>query len=188
MKPHDTRTGTLSAYTADLCRAMEGVPAEGFNKLRDHVLGLRDSSGTLFLAGNGGSAATANHFAADLMKRSGFRLRCRSLSDSGALITAISNDIAYDAVFTLPYELLAGDGDLLIVVSASGKSPNIVAVAQAARQKGRTVAALTAFDGGSLVDIAQPCIVVPTDDAGIAEDARAAILHAIARSLEAVET
>jgi D-sedoheptulose 7-phosphate isomerase len=179
-----TRQGTLNVHVDALCEALHGVPENAFAALRDQVFKLLDSNQTLFLAGNGGSAATANHFAADLMKRSGFRLRCRSLSDSNAMVTAVANDIAYESVFSLPYRLLAGDGDLLIVISASGRSRNIVEVAREASEAKHTVIALTAFDGGALREIARPCIVVPTNDYGVAEDAHGAILHALANTLD----
>jgi D-sedoheptulose 7-phosphate isomerase len=128
---------------------------------------VRHDGGTVFVAGNGGSAATATHLVNDLAKatrRSGAPLiRAVSLTDSVSWLTALANDEGYDRVFVGQLENLARPGDLLVLISASGNSPNLVRAVEYARASGLETAALLGFDGGVLRSMVDHVLWVPTE-------------------------
>ena len=145
----------------------------------------RKSNKIVYIAGNGGSASTASHFTTDLgigSLRRANPVRVVSLCDNAAVMTAISNDISYDAVFEQQLRLLAQPGDLLVVISASGNSRNLVSVVNAAKEMGVSAYSLTGFDGGKLKAMTPGTNVhVQTEHGayGLVEDAHLAICHVI---------
>jgi D-sedoheptulose 7-phosphate isomerase len=150
---------------------------------------VRDQRGTIYIAGNGGSASTASHWVNDLgkaTKRSGRPpIRVMSLSDNTSWFSALGNDEGYDRVFSGQLENFANPGDLLVCISASGNSPNLIqAVEVACRRKVKTVA-LLGFDGGALKDLVDEAIVVksPKGAYELVEDAHSILCHAVTRCL-----
>jgi D-sedoheptulose 7-phosphate isomerase/D-glycero-D-manno-heptose 1,7-bisphosphate phosphatase len=139
----------------------------------------------VFSCGNGGSAAIANHLQCDHVKtvRTATDLAPRvvSLSTNVELLTAIANDLAYEHVFAYQLQSLSGPGDVLIAVSSSGRSPNIVHALTWARHHGLRTIALTGFDGGGARAVADVAIHVDATNYGIIEDAHQAIMHALAQ-------
>jgi D-sedoheptulose 7-phosphate isomerase len=141
----------------------------------------------IFVIGNGGSAATASHMMNDLCKGTlGHkgdapwpRLRVIALTDNVSLMTAWANDTDYNHVFSEPLKNLAQRGDLLVAISASGNSPNILAAVEAAKQIGVKVIGLTGFGGGKLAKLAEICFVVPSDGYGPVEDVHMILDHII---------
>jgi D-sedoheptulose 7-phosphate isomerase len=146
---------------------------------------VRLSGSTVYLAGNGGSASTASHFATDIGIGSQMRanpVKVISLCDNAAVITAISNDIGYYAVFEQQLRLLAKPGDLLIVISASGNSQNLVNVVLAAHELGISTYSMTGFDGGKLKELTLGKNVHVESNVGaygLVEDAHLAICHVV---------
>ena len=142
---------------------------------------------SVYLIGNGGSAATASHMANDLLKAVGGyespHLRPISLTDSAPIITATANDKGYAEVYSIQIESLAEPDDVLIAISASGKSPNIVAAVNAARARGLKIIALLGMGGGEVVDLADASLVVDSYDYGPIEDVHMALNHLIAAYL-----
>jgi len=138
---------------------------------------------TLFLFGNGGSAALASHFACDIGKGTiaGKRRRLKSvaLTDNVALITAWANDKAYDAIFAEQLESLTDKGDIVLAISGSGNSPNVIRGLEAARRLGAETLVLTGFEGGRAKALADLCLVVPSDSMQLIEDAHLCATHAI---------
>ena len=137
---------------------------------------------TIFAAGNGQSATTADAFALDLTKqtvgRSNIRrFRTISLSANGAAVTAWANDTNYESIFVEQLRSLFSEGDVLTVFSASGNSPNVVAAAQWIRDHKGYVIALTGFQGGKLRELADVCVHVDVADYGHAETAHIAVTH-----------
>jgi D-sedoheptulose 7-phosphate isomerase len=152
---------------------------------------VRLSSSVVYIAGNGGSASTASHFATDIgigsLKRSN-PVRVVSLCDNSAAITAISNDIGYAAVFEEQLRLLARPGDLLIVISASGNSQSLVNVVNAAYDLGITTYSMTGFDGGKLKEMTEGTNVHVESihgAYGLVEDAHLAICHVVTECVRA---
>lgn len=142
---------------------------------------------TIFVAGNGGSAATASHMANDLAKTvlghnraEPGALRAVALTDNVPLITAWGNDNHYDEVFSGQLAVLARRGDILLVISGSGNSPNILRAAETARRMGMTVVAFLGKGGGAMRDKADVALVVPSDDYGIIEDVHLVLNHLLA--------
>ena len=149
----------------------------------------RDSHATIFIAGNGGSAATAAHWVNDLgkaTKRSGRPpMRAVSLTDNTAWFSALANDEGYERVFAGQLENFAEPGDVLIVISASGNSPNLIRAVQLARSRDVKTIALLGFDGGKLKDIVDEIIWVEIENGAyeLVEDTHAALCHAITKCL-----
>jgi D-sedoheptulose 7-phosphate isomerase len=141
----------------------------------------------VFIAGNGGSAATASHMACDLAKTilgrtpdpATRRFRVMSLTDNVPLITAIANDLGYEHVFTEQLAVLARPGDLLLVISASGSSPNVVGVVRMARERGLRTAGLLGFDGGAALPLLDTPLLVPDFNYGFVEDLHMVIDHLV---------
>jgi D-sedoheptulose 7-phosphate isomerase len=151
---------------------------------------LRHKSGTVFIAGNGGSSSTASHFAVDWGVGLGISqhpLRTISISESAASITATGNDQSFTRVFARQLECFGSPGDLLVLISASGNSQNLIETAETARSMGIKIASITGFDGGLLKTSSDISIHVETAilDYGVAEDLHLMIGHVIKESLRA---
>jgi len=145
----------------------------------------RDRSATIYVAGNGGSAATASHWVNDLgkaTKHSGKRpIRVMSLTDNVSWLTALANDEGYERVFTGQLENFATPGDVLITISASGNSPNLVRAVELAHEYKVTTIGLVGFDGGILKDKVEECLWVRTEKGayGLVESAHAFLCHVL---------
>ncbi len=143
---------------------------------------------TVFFAGNGGSAAHAQHIATEYVVR--YRPVERraapalALSTDTSLLTAAGNDLGFERIFARQVEAHGREGDLLVLISTSGKSANLLAAARAAREAGLPVAALLAAGGGPLAALADVAVVVPTADTALAQELQLAIDHAVCEQLE----
>lgn len=148
---------------------------EGYGTWRDLTLRVRSQRRTAYMIGNGASASMASHFAADLAKNG--RLHTQTFFDL-ALITAISNDISYEQVFAEPLRRRGEGGDMLVAISSSGRSPNILAAAAVAADLGMTIVTLTAKDPANPLRARGDLnLYVPAQTYGMAETAHAAALH-----------
>lgn len=135
---------------------------------------------TIYVIGNGQSATTASAFALDLTKGTSGpyrRFRVMSLCDNNAALTAWANDVDYESVFSEQLRALFRPGDLLVAISASGNSPNVLRAAEDVRGAGGKILAMTGFGGGRLSEIADAAIVIPSDDYGHVETAHIGITH-----------
>ncbi|HEX5178289.1 MAG TPA: SIS domain-containing protein [Gemmatimonadaceae bacterium] len=145
------------------------------------------SGGTLFFCGNGGSAADAQHLAAEYVVRyQRTRRACAAvaLTTDTSILTASGNDLGFEQVFARQVEALARPGDLLVIHSTSGRSPNVLAAARAARARGVPVLAYTAGDGGPLRALADHAVVVPVSRTDRAQELHLCIEHAICELVE----
>lgn len=144
--------------------------------------------GTLFFAGNGGSAADAQHMATEYVVRYKKERRAyaaMALTTDSSLLTAGGNDYGFETIFSRQVEALCKPGDLLILHSTSGNSPNLLRAAEAARAKGVATLALSAKGGGLLAGMVDHCIVVPTDRTDRAQEIQLCIEHYICECAEA---
>ncbi len=146
------------------------------------LLDARERGATVFFIGNGGSAATASNFANDLaIGNNEYQkpFRAISLADNMPIITAISNDFGYEEIFVRQLRVLGKKGDVLVGISASGNSRNVILAFEHARSAGIKTVAITAFDGGKLKAMADEGIHVPTEpkEFGPAEDAHMVLDH-----------
>ena len=146
------------------------------------------AGGTLFFCGNGGSAADAQHIATEYTiryLRTRRALRAVALTTDTSAITAAGNDFSFDEIFSRQVEALGRPGDLLIVHTTSGNSPNCLRAIEAARATGMKSLALTARDGGKVKDVADLCLIVPTSRTDRAQELHLAIQHAICDAIDA---
>jgi|TARA_B100002003_G_C14052377_1_gene506751 D-sedoheptulose 7-phosphate isomerase len=152
----------------------------------------RRANSTIFFIGNGGSAATATHmandFGTDILKKGGSDLpfRAMSLTDNAPIMTAIANDDGYNNVFVNQLRIHYRSGDILVAISASGNSRNVVDAAEWVKQRGGTVMSLVGFDGGRLKEISDVVIHVESDkeDYGPVEDIHMILDHLLANWLQ----
>jgi D-sedoheptulose 7-phosphate isomerase len=145
------------------------------------------SGGTLFFAGNGGSAATAQHVATEYVvryRRPGRGLAALALTADSALLTAAGNDLGFEQVFARQVEALCRPGDLLVLHSTSGESANLVAAAAAARQRGVAVVAHLGRDGGRLRSLVDAAVVIASDETSRIQELHLAVEHVIVGLIE----
>lgn len=146
------------------------------------------AGGKVIFFGNGGSAQDAGHLAAELMGRFAFDrpgLAAISLPDSTAAMTAIGNDYSYDEVFARQVLAAGRPGDVVVGLTTSGNSPNVVRALEAAGQAGMTTVTLTGAHGGKVADVAEICIRVPSHDTGRIQEACLHLGHSICEMVEA---
>lgn len=173
----------INDYTNDikaLCDALDRDALEAaLLAIKDNYL----SGHQLFVAGNGGSAGTANHFSCDFSKNA-VKDQTRkphliTLSSNVAYITAIGNDITFDAIFEEQLKNLMNDGDTVILISASGNSPDIIRAAEYAKSRGGKIIGFTGFSGGKLKEISDVCVNVAIDSYEKVEDLHMIFTHII---------
>jgi D-sedoheptulose 7-phosphate isomerase len=173
----------IQQYWHELTFAMQEMPFHVLDQLAEVLLECQRRNSTVFLLGNGGSAATASHFACDLAK--GTRtsdvpaFRVITLNENVSLMTAWANDTNYERIFAEQLSALVRPNDVVILISVSGNSPNILAAAVAAQQADALVIALTGQSGGSLVSLADLVVCVPTQSIEQVEDAHLIIAHSL---------
>ncbi len=141
----------------------------------------RDARATVFFMGNGGSAATASHWVNDMVRWRNRPFRAVSLVDNAAVLTAVANDHSYESVFSSQLESQMSPADVVVAISASGNSTNLVRAVEYANEYGGISVALTGFDGGRLREIAQHVVHVPsaTGEYGPVEDAHMILGHLV---------
>jgi D-sedoheptulose 7-phosphate isomerase len=186
---HVTGLGGLSAsqfadwYRGRTLEVWESLDLTAVARLAREVERCERAGRTVWVMGNGGSAATASHLATDFSKTAHVkgrkRIKCVCLNDNAAYLTAIGNDLSFDETFSYQLEGLAAKGDLVVLITGSGNSKNILAAAAAAKKAGATVAALLGFDGGALKRAADVAVLVASDQYGVIEDAHMAIGHIV---------
>lgn len=175
----------FSEYAKELARASESVDPEAMRQAGLILTEAYVRGSRMFSCGNGGSASIANHMQCDHLKgiRNGTDLTPQvfSLSTNVEVLTAIANDIGYEAVFEYQLQSQAEPGDVLIAVSSSGRSRNIVDALSWAREHGLRTIAITGFDGGAARTMAEIALHVDSTNYGIIEDLHQAVMHALAQ-------
>lgn len=162
----DDPVAYAKAYLDYLASCFEALDCDAIASFVGLLLTARDTGNAVFFIGNGGSAATASHFANDISigTRTGDEkpFRAISLTDNVAVMTALANDEGYDRMFVDQLKVQMRDGDALVAISASGNSPNVIAAVEYAKSRGAQVIGLTGFDGGKLKDLSDIKLHVPT--------------------------
>jgi D-sedoheptulose 7-phosphate isomerase len=183
-------TSPFAAALRELAATAERV-ADELGPAMDQALALVqktvNAGGTLFFCGNGGSAADAQHMATEYVVRYMRNRRAYpaiALTTDTSLLTAAGNDIGFENVFARQVEALARAGDLLIIHSTSGNSPNVLRAAEAARAKGVPVLAFSARDGGALKALADVNVVIPTTRTDRAQELHLCVEHVICDTVE----
>lgn len=177
----------ISDYISQKSRLIAEISESEIETMIDILLKARDSGNKIFLCGNGGSAATASHFACDLGKgtisNSKIRFKVISLSDSIPLITAWANDTDYSNIFAEQLDALVEPGDVLLAISCSGNSPNILKAVELANCRGAFTVGLSGFKGGKLKELCQFCLVVPSNNMQQIEDVHLVVTHLLTTCL-----
>lgn len=185
---------TVKAYSRQLVEAIRRLPSGAIEELVDLLMEARLSGQMVYVFGNGGSAATAAHMAADLAKNTRAEgvphFRVLSLADNTATLTALANDQDYADIFAEPLRALGRPGDVAIAISASGNSPNVLRAVEVARDLEMRTVGLIGFGGGQLCHLVDLPITVGADDYGPIEDVHLIINHMVVcalRDLAAVQ-
>ena len=170
-------------YKTEVLKAIETVDLAKVNQAIELFKDARAAGRHIFVCGNGGSASTASHFACDIVKGASYnrgqRFRIMALTDQIATLTAYANDVSYDCVFVEQLRNFAQPGDLVMCISGSGNSPNVIRAMEYANSIGCKTLALTGRDGGKLGPLAQLNIQVEAPHMGRIEDAHMIVCHMI---------
>jgi D-sedoheptulose 7-phosphate isomerase len=177
----------VDSYLASLAQVLAATPREPLRAIEQALWETYERDGTILVCGNGGSAATSTHFACDLSKwtlsEGKRRLRALALTDNAALMTAWSNDTAYERVFLEQLMSCYRPGDTLVAISGSGNSPNVLRAVEWANAQGATTIGLVGFGGGKLAPLATHALVAPSHFMPEVEDVHSAICHGLAVAL-----
>ena len=172
------------AYLEYLVSVLKNINVREIGQFVQTILDARERSATIYFIGNGGSAATASHFANDIaIGTNSYEkpFRAVSLTDNQAIITAVGNDFGYEDIFVRQLQVLGRKDDVVVGISASGNSPNLIKAFEYAKSVGIKTVAITAFDGGKMKTMADEGVHVPTapKEYGPAEDAHMVLDHLV---------
>ena len=172
---------TSRFYFESLSETIARIPHAQIDSVADVLLHAYDDQRTVFLFGNGGSAALASHFACDLAKGtingSAKRFKAHALTDNIPLITAWGNDFDYENIFSEQLANFVTRGDVAFAISGSGNSPNVLKALRAARKAGAVTAGLSGFAGGQMRALCDAIVVIPSDNMQLIEDLHVGVTH-----------
>jgi D-sedoheptulose 7-phosphate isomerase len=171
----------VQSYLNDLSQIIEALPKDTVVEIGNLLQEAREADKHIFIMGNGGSAATASHIAGDFIKNSRNpgqkRVSIFALNDNAPAVLSLSNDESYEVVYSEQLRSHARPGDLVIAISGSGNSSNVVNAVDAAKEMGLKTIGLTGFKGGKLKEKTDLCLVVPSDNMEMIEDAHMMVGH-----------
>ncbi len=174
-------------YFNRLKSTLDKLDQSMIEKLVDILMQCREDQGTMYIFGNGGSAANASHIAGDFLKGISYgmekRFRTHCLNDNIAGTTAITNDLSYDEIFIEQLKTYLRPGDIVIGISGSGNSINVIRAIEWARAKGAKTIGLSGYTGGKLASVAEFVISAPVNDMEITEDVHTIIFHSIKQEI-----
>ncbi len=174
-------------YLKLLTATVQKLSAENLDEVTNAFLNTYQKGGTFYVFGNGGSAATASHMAGDFVKGASFGLEKRfkfiCLNDNMSALMAIANDVSYDDVFVEQLKNFLQPDDLVIGISGSGNSANVVKALEYAKEKGVKTLALCGFGGGKIKTLADYCVHAEVNDMEITEDVHMVVFHTIKQAL-----
>jgi D-sedoheptulose 7-phosphate isomerase len=176
----------INDYLQDLKNIQNSLDVKDINTTINMILGVYEKDKTIFILGNGGSASTASHFACDLAKGTldgdyslEKRLKVLSLSDNIPLITAYGNDVGYNSIFVQQLKNFMNEGDLVISITGSGNSQNVVEAVKYARKRNAKTVSFLGFDGGEVYGLSDHKILVNSNHYGKIEDVHMTLCHLI---------
>jgi len=173
----------LENYRSELSAVLYAIDLAKISDFIQILERAREEGRGIFVFGNGGSAATASHFVVDMVKGASYgrpkRFRIMALTDQVPTITAYANDLGYEVVFEQHLRNFARPGDVVVAISASGNSRNVLRAVEYANSIGCTTIGLTGFDGGQLARLAGHALVVPSSHMGRVEDGHMFVCHLI---------
>lgn len=179
-----SQSDRITGYLDDVAALLYSLPRQPIQDIVEAILAAYRDSRTIYIIGNGGSASTATHFACDLQKwtvRPGRpRLKAVALTDNMALFSAWANDDGYEHVFAEQLRTLLNPGDLVVAISCSGRSPNVLHALRYAAHCGAMTVGMTGDSGGELIDLVDHCIVVRSQRINQIEDVHMTLCHLLA--------
>jgi D-sedoheptulose 7-phosphate isomerase len=168
-------------YLEELKKSIDLLPLDKLEEIIELLKDAYRKGKHIFVMGNGGSAATASHFVCDFTKGCGVKgkkkFKVIGLTDNVPIMTALSNDVSYDEIFSAQLEPLLQNGDLVLVFTGSGNSKNILIAVEYANSLGATTVALTGFTGGKVKDLAHKTLIVPSGNMERVEDLHLVLEH-----------
>ena len=180
--------GFKSEYINQLDEVLRNIDHDDFEKFVSLITDDYENGRMIFVIGNGGSAACATHWVCDFNKGVNVdgspRAKVVSLSDNTGIVSAIGNDITYDDIFSYQLSNFASEGDLVIALSVSGKSPNLLNGMKMAKTKGCHTASVIGDYDGKLKELSDVCIIIPSKNYGVVEDIHLIINHIITQYLK----
>jgi len=177
----------IGEYFDSVTTVLEKLSRESVNKLVELVLQAYENNNTIFIFGNGGSGATASHFCGDLVKGVSYgldkRFRCMCLNDNIPVVMSIANDIAYEDIFVEQLKNFVNADDVVIGLSGSGNSANVVKALEYGKKAGAKTVAVCGYDGGKIKPLVDLAVHANINDMQVAEDAHVVVLHCVMRIL-----
>lgn len=177
----------LAEYASTLQATLARIPGERLQAAMDLLTETLRAGRRIYVCGNGGSAAIADHLCCDWTKGTIVSgqpvLKTHSLVANTALLTALSNDFGFENSFSTQIEMFGASGDVLVAISSSGESGNIIKAVEAARSRGMKVLGLSGFSGGKLAQTADVCLHAPFDNYGLVEDCHQILMHVLSQFL-----
>ncbi len=182
----------ITSYLKEWKEILSKFEKDKIRQLVNKIMEANKNDNTIFLIGNGGSASTASHWACDLGKgtikdlkdNNEKRLKVICLIDNVPLMTAYANDLSYDEIFSEQLKNLVKKGDLLIAITGSGNSKNIIKAVETAKESGAYVFSLLGFNGGDVVSLSDNSVIIPSKNYGIIEDFHLMIGHLVTASIK----
>ena len=178
-------SGKARAYLGGVGDALKEFDVVRISEIAETLARARDSKKTIFVFGNGGSAATASHFACDLMKMASIgkekKFRAVCLNDNVPTMMAYANDVSYEEIFAGPLRNMLSEGDVAMGISGSGGSKNVLKAIDYANSAGALTVGICGYGGGRLGQIAKLPLIMQSRDMQVVEDCHMAALHCIAR-------
>lgn len=180
----------VDTYLSEMARVVDQMPRDSIREVVNVLTGAWERGSCVFILGNGGSASTASHMGSDLNKMTIIpgqpRFKAVALTDNVPLMTAWGNDAAFENIFAEPLMNLVSSEDVVIGISTSGNSPNVLKAVQVGREHGAITVGFTGRDGGRLKALVDHCINIPSDNIGQQEDAHVILNHCIAMDLRRI--
>lgn len=179
----------IETYLREVEEAIREISRDDVRAIVDVLFTMWERGSTAYIIGNGGSASTASHMMNDLSKFTSFpdrpRFRAIALTDNVPIMTAYGNDQSYDDIFYEPMKNLVRKDDVVIAISGSGNSPNVIKAVELAKSVGAVTVGMCGHPGGKLADLADHTVVIPAKYIGQQEDGHLILNHAIATALRA---
>ena len=175
----------LSRYKDDLKSGLDSITIDSLEEIANILESSITSGSTIFTCGNGGSSAIAEHFVCDFLKGTSMDTSIQpvihSLTSNTPTITAIANDIDYSEIFSYQIKKYGNVGDILLSISSSGNSPNIIEAIKEAKLANIKTISFVGFDGGKAKEISDQCIHIPIKNYGVVEDIHHSLMHILAQ-------
>ncbi len=172
------------SYFEELKVVLDKLDHKQIDKFAQVIWSAHQKGKTIFFVGNGGSASTATHFAADIGKNVGVRIKAVSLCDNTAWVMALGNDLSYEDIFVEQLKNFAKKGDVVVAISGSGNSANVVKTLKYASKIGCKTVGMLGFSGGKMRTMVDVPVLVPVDHYGYVEGVHSEIQHFVVEALK----